>query len=216
MRTSELEVQKPKQEGNPAKKQSLFTGRNIFLVMLGLFVLGMMYGSILLQNGDSILVDGLSQIQEGFLEHRKNGRFLGIFWESLCSSGIFFLLSFLLGFSAVGQPVCFCLPFVRGLGLGSCISYFYLYDSYMGIGYCAVVMLPGMVLSVFALILSARESIRFSNSLLQSFWKSNSRLSQTALKLYVMKHLILLGVLILSALLDSILAVLFSQLFHLT
>ncbi|MGI5959465.1 MAG: stage II sporulation protein M [Massiliimalia sp.] len=215
MRTSGLETEHGNTERNSFAKPKIFSGKYLFGVMLGVFVLGMMYGSILLQQGDGVLFDSLSQIQKGFLETQKTGNLLRLVCESLCSSGLFFLITFLMGFSAIGQPVCFCIPFIRGLGLGSSISYFYLYYSYTGIGYCAVVMLPGMVLSVFALIVSARESIRFSNSLLQCFGKNGNKMSQTALRLYIMKHFVLFGVLVLSSLLDGVLSVLFSGLFHL-
>lgn len=196
------------------KTKAAFYQKRVFYILLALFVLGLMYGSILLKSGNTALLERLATIQNVAVANKVNQSFGITFVHSLFSSGIFVLLAFLLGFSAVTQPATFLIVFVKGLGLGSSIGYFYLNYGLAGVGYSALVIMPGAVISTFALILSARESVALSNLLFFSFTKEENGCNKSTLKLYLLKHLILGAFVLASSFLDAVMALIFAGIFR--
>ena len=216
LRTSEMvqpiSVQNGEQEKSPVKL--IPKNRRVFYALLFCFVLGMMYGSVLLKSDDSGVLSGLETIQETFIADKSSQSVLQTFLDSALSGSLFLGITFFCGFHALGQPFTFFLLFLRGLGIGSSIGYIYLQYGIQGIGYSFLTILPGAVVSTLALILSGRESVRLSNLLLSCFQKGNSK-NKITWKIYLLKHLILLGFILFSAFLDSMTALLFAGLFEL-
>lgn len=213
MRTSDFEFEYMNVADTSVPKQQ-WKRIKVFYVLLALFVLGMMYGSILLKDGSEEILFSLAKIQDTYLTEKSAHSVIYTFFNSVISSGSFFLGSFLLGFSAIGQPLSYGIIFLKGLGIGSSIGYLYLHYGFAGIGYSALLILPGAVVAVFALILSARESIRLSNLLFFSMVREGNPLSKSTCRLYLLKHVILFGFILVSALLDSILTLIFAGMFQ--
>ena len=218
MRTSELEQEISLDNSvikKPIKKHSvLFQKQNIFYLLLFLFILGMMYGSVLLKEDNTSLLKNLASIQDVYIRDKLNQSVFLTICNSFVSSGLFFAITFLCGFSAIGQPFTLLVPFVKGLGIGSSIGYLYLNYGIAGIGYSALLMIPSAIISIFSLVLSARESIRLSNTLASLFLKGSIQISKAAFRLYLLKHFILLIFILISALLEGLLTFLFAGLFQ--
>lgn len=199
----------------PAKApvKSVPKGKKVFYALLFMLVLGMMYGSILLQSESEGMISGLETIQKTYIAEKNSQPVIRTFLNSVLSGSLFLFLTFFCGFHAFGQPFTFFLLFLKGLGIGSSIGYLYLHHGAAGIGYSLLLILPGAAFSTLALILSGRESVRLSNLLFSCFRKEKGRIKITW-KLYLLKHLILLGFILLSAFLESITALLFAGLFQ--
>ncbi len=178
----------------------------------GMFFAGMLYGALIMRNTG--VFSQLNLIGSAYIADKQNMSFIGIFISSVTSSGMFLALAFLLGFCFIGQPLAFFIPFVKGLGIGSYMGYMYVQYGWQGVGYCVLTVVPVVIISTFALILSVRESIRLSNTTLKSFLKETT-LSKEILKLYITKNIILFLFLIAAGIIEVVVSLLFGGLFNL-
>lgn len=212
-RTSEMQNYVSMAQKNPPAQPT--KKMKLFYVLIFLFILGMLYGALLLQSEGANILSGISTINDTYVADKSSQSVFVTFIDSLTSASIFLGISFLVGFSSIGQPAAMVTVFARGLGIGSCMGYLYLNYGAKGVGYSALLILPAAVLSTFALILSARESVRMSNLLLSGFFRETTKQSKQALKLYLSKHLILFLFVLASAVLDCLLTFAFAGLFRL-
>lgn len=184
------------------------------LLPLLFFLLGLLYGALLLK-GENSLLEQFAVIRKATLQERLQSGFGVVFAQSMISNVLFLCSSLLCGFWAVGQPFALFLLLARGLGLGGFIGSFFLQYGTTGIGYAAILIVPGAVLGVFALLLSAREAICLSGMLLQALRGTGDELNSKTTKLYLLKQGILMLFLLVASLLDGITAILAAQWFNL-
>ena len=181
------------------------------MLIAAFFFAGMLYGALLVGFGEKGLIDSLDFITKGYVESRTEQSLLVTFGHSFCSSGIFILVLFVLGFSAVSIPVIVFLPLFKGLGLGVSIGYLYTVYAVKGAAFCAVLVLPAALFSTFAIILAGRESLKLSLLFLSSFVpRINGTISPRGVKLYCAKFLVLLAIVIISSLIDCVTTFLFA------
>lgn len=189
---------------------SRLKGRTAFLLLIGAFILGMLYGVLLLRQDAQML----EQMQFLIGQLLSGGTLLESFFHS-SASALFYLFSpYLLGYSAIGQPLILLIPFFKGLGLGAFLGSLYAGHGIAGIGYSVLIVIPASVILLFSLLIGCREAMRLSNMIFSNFFaKTPSALGIETVKLYNIKFLILFGIAILSAAVSSICLLLFSGLF---
>ncbi len=176
-----------------------------------LFFAGMLYGALLIGFGEKGFLDSLGFMTKGYADGRTGQTVLTTFFNSFVSAGTFILLLFLLGFSAISAPLILFLPFFRGLGLGASIGYLYTAYGLKGVAFCAAIILPAALFSTFAVILAGREALKLSFLFLSAFIpKMKGEISPRAVKLYCVKFLVLMGIILISALIDCGVTFLFS------
>lgn len=178
--------------------------KNNSLTMLAvLYFAGVLTGTILycIPNGERL------QIFDGITGNLISNRLEQSFGETLVSSfsGSFVLLliCFLLGFSAIAQPVELLVPVFQGLGAGVSVAGMYGNFGFAGIGISAVLVVPGAVISAFAIIIAAREAVNLSSSVCSSVWGKESSCNSIDLKLYFTKFVILCVILVAASLVES-------------
>lgn len=183
----------------------------VVVLTAALFFVGMVYGALLIGFGEEELLSSLGVITKEYLTERTKQPIFDTFFSSLFSSGIFVLLLFLLGFGAISAPVILFLPFFKGLGLGASMGYLYAAYGLKGVAFSAAILLPAALFSSFAIILAAREAFRLSLLFLSGFVpRIRGTLSPRVIKLYCLKFLILFGIVLFSAVIDSAATFLFS------
>jgi len=179
-------------------------------LLTGLYFAGVFLGVILYGTLDGESLAALNDITGSFV----NGRLNHTFWETLVNSfsGAFLLLllCFWLGFSAAAQPIELLIPAFRGLGAGVSLSGMYGSFGFKGVGMSAVLIIPGAVLSAFALIIAAREALELSGNIFTSFFGGRAGGETLDLRLYFTKFVILCAILALSAAADSLATFLFA------
>ncbi|MDE6599467.1 MAG: hypothetical protein K2K34_05240, partial [Oscillospiraceae bacterium] len=118
---------------------------------------------------------------------------------------------FWLGFSAAAQPIELIVPVFRGLGAGVSLSGMYGSFGAAGIGMSAVLIIPGAVLSAFALIIAAREALELSGKIFTQVFGRNTAAGGTIdFRLYITKFAILFVILTVSSLADSLATFIFA------
>lgn len=182
----------------------------ILCILLGLFVLGMLYGILLIRkNGVDVESGGLLV---GF--YPKSEGILKKFLSETASTISFLFLPYLLGYWAVGHPLIFLLPFFRGLGIGTYLGALYAIYGWSGMGYSLLIVIPAAMLQLFALLIGCREAIRLASLSFMGFaGKSSGAPGQETLRLYNAKFLFLFGIGMLSVLISVLSYWMFSGLF---
>ncbi len=184
-------------------------------ILFVLFLIGMVYGALLVGLCDSSIQDKLSFLTQEFVSKRSEQSIVVTFLSSLGSSSLLLFILCLLGFSAIGQPAALFIPIFRGLGLGMSMAQMYASYSAKGVLFCCILILPQAAVSTVGLILGTRESIRFSNVFFRYFRPEKYSPPESGLlKMYLVKFTVLFGFMICSALIDAIFTFLFAGLFH--
>jgi hypothetical protein len=190
------------------------TRKNYPLLALGvLFLAGALLGALLVRTAAADTLEVLLRLTGAFIERRREQAMLQIFLSSLGMSLAFVAALFLLGFSAISQPVVVLTPFFRGLGAGFSMASFYASHGAQAIGFVAVLLLPGMVLSVAALFVCCRESLRLAGSFFRAMGADRPAKEFYPLRLYVSRYLSAVILSIFSALLEALLYFVFAKSF---
>lgn len=121
----------------------------------------------------------------------------------LASWLLFVATTFFCGFWAIGQPVILAACLCKGVGLGSFVCSLCLQQGWNGVGQALLLVIPSGLVGLFVLIISAKESLRFSTLLLKAFQTDEPHPQMSHVKLYCVKHGLLLGILVLGAVLDQ-------------
>ncbi|MCM1023501.1 MAG: hypothetical protein NC395_05515 [Prevotella sp.] len=179
-------------------------------VLAALYFAGVFLGVILYGTLDGERLAALNGITGSFVYGRLNHTF----WETLVNSfsGAFLLLTacFWLGFSAAAQPLELLVPVFRGLGAGVSLAGMYGSFGLAGVGMSAVLIIPGAVLSAFALIIAAREALEMSGRIFSAVFGRSASGGEIDLRLYITKFAILFVILTVSSLADSLATFIFA------
>ena len=146
---------------------SLKKNRRMLLMML-LFAAGMIFGAASVKKADGYLSGAFSNMFSVYISS-KGTQSLGVnFINSLAVNAAFMLAVFVFGLCAVGLPLICVLPVIRGVGIGMLSGYLYSNFALRGLGYCALVIYPGLIPAVFALLLACSAGINSSYEMLLS------------------------------------------------
>ena len=191
--------------GGMASVRKALRRNRIMAVLLGSFLVAMLYGSVLIAQADDALKEKLLFLTQEYLSTRGEQSVLTTFLSSLSTSAVYLVSAFFLGFFALGQPVCVFMVLFRGFGLGLSMGQIYLNYQAQGFLYCLVLIVPAAVL------FTLKDSIQSSNLFLAVFFpKLGAVATPAALKVYGIRYLIYLVLTILTAAIDSGMNFLFS------
>lgn len=190
--------------------KNLLITAGLFLV----FVLGMIYGVLICARNTDNLNFLNFMMTENYLM-QSDSSFLYNLLHSFWSVFLFMILPYLLGYSAIFQPVILAVPFIKGLNVGLFMSNMYLNYKFQGIVFCLIVVLAPTVIALFAIIIECREAVRLSSMFFKSFASKNEfSVKRETIKIYNVKMGVLLLIAFCGALLSSILSLLFSNVFN--
>ena len=186
----------------------------LFPLLFFSFLLGMFYGVLLVARSET-LFEQFHVFTGEYVGKLRQQSALTCFISSFCAEFFFLFAVYLFGFSAIGQPGSVFLLFFKGLGLGAFMGNFYASHGFRGILFCLIMILPETLIALFALFIACRESIRLSNLFFTGFLPEHEKaVTAETVKLYHVKFLVLTGILFCSALLDSLITVLFARFFE--
>ncbi len=193
---------------NKRTTQFIMSKNNFFAFLVGFTLIGVIMGVVAYcyMSDDFLIQIGIAQ--ENFIEARRSSEFIVILIRSLSSSTMFLGAVFLLGFSAIAQPVEIGVLVIRGMGLGVTMAQVYSQGGKSGILTCAVLIVPAAVISVYALIIGTREAISMSNLMLKNSMSNHTVDGMlSTVKLYGTKFLVLEAVIAISAAVDCVCSV---------
>ena len=185
---------------------------NPMIVALAAAVLaGVLAGSLCIIKMNDADILRLTSAAESFVSKRASAPPYEVFFSSLMTVLLPFAACFALGFCAIGQPFDFALMFLRGMGLGAAVARIYSLYGAKGFVITFLMILPAAVISCSALILAARESIRFGSGFLHVLTENQITGDiRENFKLYLLKFLILSVIIILFAGVDCLFTAIFA------
>lgn len=186
-------LSKSDQEASPKRqwidpKSMIQTMReNPVLVFLAfLLLLGTILGALFARGADDAVMQKLDLLFSSDVQARAVQSSGSVFVASLSSAFFFLVVCFLLGLSLWGVFVLPLIPLFRGFGFGLASGYLYAAYGFHGVLFNAIVVLPGAFLSMIAILLAAKEGIRFSKKALSGvLGREHSRL--LSLRLYAVQ-----------------------------
>ncbi|MGN0575773.1 MAG: stage II sporulation protein M [Ruminococcus sp.] len=186
--------------------------RRICLFMLNIAVLaGVAVGAVIAVTGKGTSNPLLHQF---FSPAYSGDTVLEVFRNTFLTSAFFMAALFLLGFFAFGQPLGVAMLIYRGVGIGTAVAQMYIAAGLASLPSVLVLVLPKALVTAFTASLGARELLRLSRTVLLFLFKDeqpNEKMSRT-IKLYCIKFIVLIFLLLLAALADSALNYIFMDL----
>lgn len=187
----------------------------IFIAIVLLFIVGMVYGTLLIKSQPVNLLKQLNIITKEYASSHRTESVLVLMVNSFFSSMLFLVIPYLLGYSAIGQVGTLFVPLFKGLGLGATLGHLYLTYGLKGIGYSALIIVPQTAIALFAIIIACRESIKLSNLFFVSILPDREKVvTSNTVKMYNIKFIILLIFIVVSAIVDATFVALFSGMFQ--
>ncbi len=191
-------------------------GRGMLALLTVILLAGMICGAIATRNSDEAILARLDFLFSSNFQ-MEGQTMIGIFAASFVSVFLFLLATLWMGMSLWGTVLIPVRPFFRGFGLGVSSGFLYASYGWQGVLFHTVVMLPGMVVSSVAILISAREGMRFSKDLIRASFSSGKkgRGASPALREYLTRNGMILVLGAIAALLDMVLTALLSGVIHL-
>ena len=191
---------------------SLKKNRRILIMML-LFAAGMIIGALSLKKADSYLSGAFSDMFSVYIRS-KSSQSLGMnFINSLAVNASCMLAGLVVGLGAFGLPLIWILCRRRCVGMGMLCGYLYSNFALRGLGYCVLVIYPGLILAIFALLLACSAGINSSYEMLLSLSSAKAQRGEGSIKIYCMRFLIICILIVLAAVTDAAASKLFCRLF---
>lgn len=185
--------------------------REILLFLF--FCCGLLLGAFAVRKDSSLLLDRLLSLFENYSVVKASQSAAVNFSNAVFKQILLLLCTFCIGLCAVGMPFLFLVPFAYGTGVGLVSAF--LYKTYMlkGIGYCALILYPGVVLTVAALVFACSVGARMSRFLMNGLLIKEIDKTET-FRQYCLQFLIAAGVAVCAAFAETTLYTLFSGYFQ--
>lgn len=173
-----------------------------------LFIIGLIAGAFSAGKAEM-----MKNVVVQFLQFRKAAGFSQLLFNSAAVNLAFIIISAFLGFSLIGSPEIYCLLFIRGLGTGALCGYLYSEYGLSGIGYSLLTMLPSMLIFVYSLMMSCKDSSEYSQNAYSKAIKGRGHFENGETKIYLVRQLIYIIIAMFGAVIDSVFALFFSRFF---
>ena len=183
------------------------------VVLFLIFFLGLVLGTLAMRKSSSLLLERLLSLFENYFSVKSTQSPAINFSNALFKQTLLLLSAFCIGLCTVGVPFLYFVLLAYGAGSG--IVSAYLYKTYMlkGIGYCALILYPGMIVSVASLIFACAASVSMSRGLMQNLLQKDAANSPN-FRSYCMRYLTAFAFAAGSAVLETALYALFSKYFQ--
>ena len=125
----------------------------------------------------------------------------------------FFILLFS-GSSIFGKYLIVPFTFIKASGLGALISFYYDAFKLQGLGFTLLILIPGKIIYIFALLIMTKYCYEFSSSIISS--ELNTKSSKEYVYIFLLRCIVYLLMILFSFVIDTICAYAFNSLFDFT
>lgn len=193
-------------------KEMLENSRIFILIFL--FAAGIIFGASAIRK-DTFIVEKIKDLISSFAMLRAGQGVAENFCNSLSVNLMFSAVSVFLGFSLIGYPFILCMPFLRGVAMGAVSGYLYLEYKFTGIGYSFLIIYPGAIVSMIALMLIFNNSCEYSKNAYSKAIQGRGQFEKDETRYFLIRQLIFTAVSSVGSLIDALSAELFSAFFNL-
>lgn len=196
---------------NGKSLKKLFENSRIFLLTLT-FAAGLVIGALMLKNES--ITDKISVIINTYSKLRAEQGILNNFFNSFAINGLLAAINIFFGFSLIGYPCIIILPLLRGMGIGAVCGYLYSVHKLAGLGYSLLMIYPGAVVAVLALILACNDSCEYSRNAYYKAIKGRGQFEKDETRVYLTRQLVFGGICAVSSAVDAVFCEIFSRFFE--
>ena len=179
-----------------------------------LFICGIVFGAYYVKQSDALFKEKISEICTSYIQSKAGQGITENIISNALINMIFSAINIFLGFSLIGFPLLFWVPLLKGLGVGVFSGYMYSSYKLTGLGYCAMLVYPGTVISAFSLILACCDSCAYSKNAFEKSIRGKGQFEKDETKIYLIRQFIYLAICFCSSVIDALSAILFSKLFN--
>lgn len=196
--------------------RSLVSRYGLRVLIASLFLMGLIVGAVCSRSFDKALFERLDFLFVTNVEARLQMSAFGIFCSCFVSYFVFIFLLFLFALSVWGFAAAPVLSVIKGFSVGLSSAFIFALYHMSGIGFYILVILPGTVLFLFALVRYSQESIQLSLCWMRMclFGCSRSQVSADRIKSFMKKSVVAFLYSCACAVMDMLLWVLFAGHFH--
>lgn len=195
-------------------RQDLMSGQFKLYVLCICFAAGVAIGALSYKTSDSSGMADIGSSAALFFSARSTGQFWGILIKSLLSLLPYFAVAFCLGLFVLGSLAVPVVLAFKGMGYGAMAGYLYAVYGFSGMAMNVSLLFPSAVLGTLVLILGFREALGFSGLLFSGTMLGKPVSLNPNLRIYCLRFLVILGLLILVSVLDTVTALMFSGVFE--
>jgi hypothetical protein len=183
------------------------------LIMVALFAFGMLLGASIIKDSTSSVTVKLVELFDRYRELRGHQSIISNFCGSMLTSLIFMSVTFIFGLCSIGVPLIGVVPVIRGLGLGMISGHLYSAYALNGLGYSLLVLYPGCLISILALLMCCNESVLMSQDMF-AFMMNKPTKNQSSIKMYCARYLVILIISAIGAATDAVCLLAFERFFE--
>ena len=179
---------------------------NVLVLLVILFIAGIAAGTFA---GKKIagLTDYSAEYLERFVAERSNASFLSVTVNSFAASALVLLAVFAAGTSVLGVVLVPIAAAARCVLYGSVSALLYSQYSVKGIAFNAVLIIPAEIIFAVALLLAAKESVKFSLDMARLTLPSAPPVNLSAdFRSYCSKYILICLLTLLSAITDAVMS----------
>lgn len=196
----------------------VYNGKNLksFIENIRIYVLSFMFSAGIVIGAtclNNTITDDIKLYFESYMVLKSGQGISEIFFNSLISNIIFFLINLFLSFSLIGYPFIIWLPFMKGLGIGAVCGYLYATYKLNGFGYCILTLFPGAIVSTFALISACNKGCEYSKNAYLKAIAGKGQFEKSETKTFMFTQLIFVCICAISSIIDTIFSFVFLGLF---
>ncbi len=150
--------------------------------------------------------DFITNVCKDFLGNLQQNSFIEVFKFSCKFDLIFFIAIFFLGTSFIGIPLTAIPIIIKGAFIGFFSSFVYCEYGLKGILFLLVLLYPMVIITTTSQIYSANESVCMSRKIMNVLTNKNTA-DDISIKLYIIRYSILMGINLITILVNSLLLV---------
>ena len=191
---SSLEPEGPQILDKKILKKNIKNQKNSdrFIINIIWFILitGFLFGVCYIYLGAEKSLDIITDWFDKTLQNKSGSNLINLFLSNMISSNIYIIIIFILGFSPIFSLSTSLVAFLKGLGLGLHTTFIFINYGWRGIFYESIIDIPFNIFIIYIIILSTKESIKFSNKI-YCVIKNNKNNTQISINKYLIKFLLI-------------------------
>lgn len=193
-----------RKKGN--RKTSILQSNQKLLFLTVLLICGVLLGILFVKYTDTTTFTALKNLLATHFQKCVTQSLLLNILSCFGTDCLYLSAAVLLGMCIAGEPFLWILPLIKGIGIGTVSACLYKAYTLQGLEYYAFLLLLPTVLSAAALLFGCKESILYTRDINRCVFKRAEHTdSFQALKLYLLRHFVLLLILLFSAVCGAVL-----------
>ena len=198
----------PKKAINRSRISNSDIAKVIFLLVI---ILSVLFGCLFYKSYENDYITGVCKDFIGNLQHNS---LIEIFKFAFRFDLIFFISIFFFGTSFIGLPLTVIPIILKGAFIGYLSSYVYCEYGLKGILFLLVLIYPMVIITTTSQIYSANESVCMSRKVMNVLTNKNTA-DDISIRLYIIRYSILMGINLITILINSLLLVTIGSKFNL-